>query len=1313
MDDWLATIRTEFRESEHSQILHRPTRALLGVTPAAEQALAELKIETVFDLATSSVFAAAVTLTVGGTDLRSALARYGVPSSDLVRDSVTAGKPLAELPFLPISALQGVPPGKAKAIADALDTGTVRDFALYPPYRAATTLLRRLYFPESDPLFDPERPADLVPSTGEYPTERVQYQTVLMDVSPDSTAGLMEVTSKAFAPIDLTALAAGDAGFRKVAFGALLTYSQSWYSQGVTLGQLLHSVALAPGESTRIAVVDWTRRSRAGETEIISEEDELSNQTAHNRAISEVTNAVATEAQNGFSHSSTFGSSTEMGMSHAVDVSGPLGGLLGGVGASSGQSVSNATTVGTADSYSSSFGQRTVGSSMGQQIADRTHQNAHSSRTRRASVVKEVAQSEHESVSTRVIANYNHMHALTVQYYEVVQIHRVDLTLAKAERVIFIPVRLLDFADERLIRRFRGALWRAALTTAVRTALEDLDVIELRPDPKQSYASLGKSVEDFVTFAQPGRSAELLTARGLEAYVSEAVAREVAKATGGAPDPKAATKTDAITVDTGAAATGKAGALAGRSNRAAVLRTARQQATEALWNTDQAARMSSLLGNATLRSDSTSLYLPTDVSIERAFVDAGATVIAAFTLRSGAVDTTVSATDPISLSDVTRIDLRGASPEGDIQAKLVLTLNRNGVRFPVELPTVTIPQGRRTDTPLVTVRANAIDVNLVRHFADNRLWYSQAVLRSLDGAQLALLLSGLSIDIETEGAGRKPRTERVPIAQIIDPIPIRYVGNYLAFRMSVDRAYDLRWKAWLDDHDVVVGKLVNQDIVPLGTGGVFAEAVLGRSNSAEKLDITRFWDWQDSPIPLQPTEIAAIGTGSRATAEDTSPGQLSAPIINVTSPTTLPDPAGTAAILQAIQNGNMFRDMSGLAATIGLVQAGVAQTMAGATAAGQQAGENMNNLLRATTERQRIGAEMVTDLARTAASVYTGGAIPAGGGMSKGGGGGGGSSQQGAKINYFDKMANPGSAAGSPAGGAGAGGTTPQGGGPPAVGGAGAGGAGGGQQTTYSQNPAALEAVWGDTRSASDTAEGIMRTAAETVANAKPRDTGKALVARRAWPILDPGAVLPRIEELRKNPELLDVAKPAEFERFANSLYASGVGFLGNLKVSPSVEVRNLDYGEMAVMRSRPMPPQADWMLMVALRNSESWLTEVEGLEPDAALLLASTEFDRFYSATGWYSSVEFTDRNPADVRNLPSPTVNRRAVTIWLRTKAQYIGLTGPVMMLSIKTKPRFDTAKDRVEVDYWASGHSATWVDQISTFESEYLGATVATLA
>jgi hypothetical protein len=768
-----------------------------------------------------------------------------------------------------------------------------------------------------------------------------------------------------------------------------------------------------------------------------------------------------------------------------------------------------------------------------------------------------------------------------------------------------------------------------------------------------------------------------------------------------------------------------------RMSRAAMLTSAAQKANEELWDAAQAARVSNLLGQAVLRAESTSLYLPTDVIIERAYVDAGGTVVTAvFTLQSGAVDTAVRQDDPIGLSDVTRIDLRGASPEGDVEAKLVLTLNRNGVRFPVELPAVTIPQGRRTDTPLITVRSGAVDVNLAKHLADNRLYYSQAVLRSLDAAQLALLLSGLSITVDTLGPNNQPANKTAPVAQVIDPIPIRYVGNYLAFRMSVESGFDLRWKEWLADHGVEVGKLYKQDIVPLGTGGVFAEAVLGRSNAAEKLDITRFWDWQDSPIPLQPTEIAAIQTGSRATPEDVAPGQLSNPIINITSPTSMPDPVGTAAALQAVQNGNMFRDMSGLQATIGLVQAGLAQTMAGASAAGQQAGENMNNLVTATTERQRIGAEMVTDLARTAASVYTGGAIPAGGGISggisgggRGGGVTGGSSQQGAKINYFDKTAT------APSGGAAAG-RAAIGGGPAPVGGS----SGGGQPSapsavTYSQNPAARQSVGGDVPSFPDVVGELVDKAGMGGSATPEPDGGAALSARRAWPILDQDAVLSRIEELRLNPDRFDcgtaglcpagfflhnvaVAKPAEFGEFAKSLYASGLAFLGSRKVSPSTSVRGIDYGELAVIRQWPPPPQADWMLMVGLRDSGSWLTGTEGLAPEDVVALASKEYAEFYQSTGWYSSVEFSvDKSQAAIKALPGGE-DGYDVTIWYRTQSVYAPVLGPVTMFKLATPVGF---LDEVLFGFWAqaTGHNVNFTQKSPDFEASYLGATVAELA
>jgi len=499
-----------------------------------------------------------------------------------------------------------------------------------------------------------------------------------------------------------------------------------------------------------------------------------------------------------------------------------------------------------------------------------------------------------------------------------------------------------------------------------------------------------------------------------------------------------------------------------------------QQANALLWSSDQVSRLSNLLGSAALRPESNAIFLPTDVTVEAAVAtgsDKPLTVM--FCRRPGGSTSTVSAEAPIAMTDISRIALEGSS-DRDVSATITLTVNRNGVRFPLELPAVKVAAKTTSETRVVTVEPGGVNVNLKQHLNANKLYYSQIVYRSLDSTQIALLLSGFALKVDGK---------MVPISQLIEPSPIRYVGNYLAFKMNSDPKNDTSWYDSLKTRGIHLGA-TQENIVPLATGGTFAEAVLGRFNCAEKLDITRFWNWQDSPIPLQPTEIAAIQTGSRATNEDVKPGQLSNPIINITSPTSLPDPSGTSAILTAIQNGNMFRDMSGLQATIGLAQAALQASSAGAATAGQQAGTNMNNLLQAAAEKQRVAADLIASVAKTAASLYTGGA--AGAGISSGGGN---HSQDGAKINYFDKTQGQTGAGGGNTGGGGA--VTPAGGGGKSGGGITAGGSGTGGAGTnstsdgFSQNPAALAATWGD----GEPRSGLFQQVIDKIPNVEAGDT--------------------------------------------------------------------------------------------------------------------------------------------------------------------------------------------------------------------------------
>jgi hypothetical protein len=221
-------IRSTARTTSIIDLVQQPVNILLGVNDAANTTLQKLGIVSIFDLATSAIFDSA-TKVVSASDPTSLLYRYGKAPADLVRASRSAGKPVQELQNEPIALLSSIQEADASSIAAALNTQTVYDLAFSPPYRAALKILQIVYFPQSGVTSDPEYPDDLVPKTGEYPTEKVQYSTLHMGEikNPDGTQ-LIDVSSSNFTPLDLSGLvAASRTGFKTVATGALLTFSQS------------------------------------------------------------------------------------------------------------------------------------------------------------------------------------------------------------------------------------------------------------------------------------------------------------------------------------------------------------------------------------------------------------------------------------------------------------------------------------------------------------------------------------------------------------------------------------------------------------------------------------------------------------------------------------------------------------------------------------------------------------------------------------------------------------------------------------------------------------------------------------------------------------------------------------------------------------------------------------------------------------------------------------------------------------------------------------------------------------------------------
>lgn len=249
-------------------------------------------------------------------------------------------------------------------------------------------------------------------------------------------------------------------------------------------------------------------------------------------------------------------------------------------------------------------------------------------------------------------------------------------------------------------------------------------------------------------------------------------------------------------------------------------------------------------------------------------------------------------------------------------------------------------------------------------------FFTRFLLSGIDPAEFEDLVESLVVGL--------PDLPGVRLTALIDPRPMGFVGGSVVFRLKRDpdlqKVVNMKTGVLPDLHSgrfdwVIPGFLagnltlknfnlrlgaVRNSVLPfidyieevarreaeereaaavrreiaLPSPGVFAEAILGRSNAAEKIDPTRYIAW-DLPNPNVAPEIAALVEGGRGLdVPDLSPSDTSGEL-GLQAPTPLPDPTGFAQAFGALAASNLFRDMSGraeLAATLSRLAEVAAQT---------------------------------------------------------------------------------------------------------------------------------------------------------------------------------------------------------------------------------------------------------------------------------------------------------------------------------------------------------------------------------------------------
>ncbi|HEY0610698.1 MAG TPA: hypothetical protein VGD35_13610, partial [Chitinophaga sp.] len=184
-----------------------------------------------------------------------------------------------------------------------------------------------------------------------------------------------------------------------VGTGHILHYKSEFKADGYSMGDLLYSLALAPGQKKQIVVIDANNSLIGAETQSIAQGESLAANLINERAITDELGGSLSESLRGSSSASVSGVNGGLG----------VGVSYGGIGATLGV----AGGYSNASSSASQNSSRSISQFFGETLRQSIMQNAESYRQLNASVVTSVTDGQSYSATADVVANHNHCHALT------------------------------------------------------------------------------------------------------------------------------------------------------------------------------------------------------------------------------------------------------------------------------------------------------------------------------------------------------------------------------------------------------------------------------------------------------------------------------------------------------------------------------------------------------------------------------------------------------------------------------------------------------------------------------------------------------------------------------------------------------------------------------------------------------------------------------------------------------------------------------------------------------------------------------------
>ncbi|HTG34963.1 MAG TPA: hypothetical protein VLB76_18760 [Thermoanaerobaculia bacterium] len=729
--------------------------------------------------------------------------------------------------------------------------------------------------------------------------------------------------------------------------GYVLRLAQQWTPEGLSLGDLVYSLPLAPGEQQKVAIFEQRQTLSTFEIESLDEQEQQASREANDSSTHAVFNSAFAESVRGTSAYSTHAESSSWGAAGGIGLA--LGPLVIGGGAAGGG--------GSADSSGSSQqtldGNRNYATQAAQTMHSSAERSAAARRSAQRTSMRMTTATDETVATTKVITNNNRLHALTIQYWEVLRHFNVTTAVEGVTLVCFVPLEIVRFlppgqklAIEAIDVDTRGevlARYRALhkhsdvlVRWLPRKFLQGLKLLDDFVANPRFDVNVNGTAEDIVDFALAGAFlpcerlyVTLLTRRGSR-LGPIALTGSVARLPNRVEDPDKAYST-------------RAELLAGLHQRrdenpVATLLTAALSLPPTVAPHD-------VVGFEVSRSFQTLHYAlsprkddPNYALLEKAVQagEAGANVTSVFpsSLFPIITETFISVLNGITLTPGELEAELGGPMVSRFTAKLRgsgETISASAISGATPLPDSPYPVAALELNPVLKFHDILQIESSLQHVVRNTVTYSKSVWLSLTQEERAILLEAYTIGVP--GSGIPDASQNIPLLNCVANQVLGYYGNAMIMPFSIPPAVagsmlfggNARPDGGQADSRPLTTGVIQDALtnfhrtgfsppvshVALPTRGVLAEAVLGCCPSGEKIDLTRFWNWGDSPIPqapdIAPLNIGQPGSLTAATAPDTL-SKLPTLITNV-STGGQPGNSGADILKALIESGNAQKDL--------------------------------------------------------------------------------------------------------------------------------------------------------------------------------------------------------------------------------------------------------------------------------------------------------------------------------------------------------------------------------------------------------------------